>query len=504
MDENTPVFEITRSNRGGNVLLLNGYVYNEKRRNNKAIVWRCEYGMGGRSGSCAGALKTDLNMKVVLEGSEKPHNHLADVNRGLKRKVMNDISNQAVQTTGLAPIQVLSECRKSLPTSVDPIMPLDRSIVQNICRKRAKLVPHEPKTATELILDGDVRTYSDEDFLLYDNVEFLDGTDRRMVVFATNQNMEILAKSKHWIMDGTFKTCPRIFSQLYVIMGKVNDIYVPLIYSMMTYKDKRMYMELFHIISQRFAEMDLPNSLETVGIDFELSVSLASSQVFGNGVSVKYCFFHMMQTVCRWISTHGLKKKLLHSEGFKDELRFILSTVFLPPELIPDGFEIAYDTLSADVLPVADYFRRTFVGSEGRKAKFEPRQWSLYERILEGNPRSNNWVEGFNNKLSHLISSRNPKFFHVLEKLKQEQRSTQCRIIQSRTRKMSTVSSESARRQEELKSLVTEFDDLSLTEFMTKASFFVLLTGCQLDEGDETSDVEDDRCQENYCCIPCM
>ena len=56
-------------------------------------------------------------------------------------------------------------------------------------------------------------------FLLYDN-----GTDaeERVIIFSTDAQMQCLATSDKWFMDGTFGVAPTLFSQLYVIHGQVS------------------------------------------------------------------------------------------------------------------------------------------------------------------------------------------------------------------------------------------------------------------------------------------
>ena len=50
-------------------------------------------------------------------------------------------------------------------------------------------------------------------FLLYDS-----GPDtQRMLIFGTQRNLEMLKLAEHWLADGTFKTAPPLFSQVYVV-----------------------------------------------------------------------------------------------------------------------------------------------------------------------------------------------------------------------------------------------------------------------------------------------
>ena len=69
-----------------------------------------------------------------------------------------------------------------------------------------------------------------------------------MIVLATADNMELLAASDILYMDGTFKSAPRIFSQLYSIRGVSYGRVVPLVYCLLADKSRATYYKLFGIL----------------------------------------------------------------------------------------------------------------------------------------------------------------------------------------------------------------------------------------------------------------
>lgn len=58
-------------------------------------------------------------------------------------------------------------------------------------------------------------TLSNEPFFL---AEFGQGNNR-CLIFSTRTNLQLLSQSRHWYADGTFKTAPMLFEQLYTIHG---------------------------------------------------------------------------------------------------------------------------------------------------------------------------------------------------------------------------------------------------------------------------------------------
>lgn len=85
-------------------------------------------------------------------------------------------------------------------------------------RGRNELPPPLPTTLENLIIPDDDRyrtTAGGSQFLLYDSGP----GNNRIIIFATEQNLRMLAQSRHWFADGTFKTAPPLFEQLYTIHG---------------------------------------------------------------------------------------------------------------------------------------------------------------------------------------------------------------------------------------------------------------------------------------------
>jgi len=69
-------------------------------------------------------------------------------------------------------------------------------------------------------------TKKNELFLTYDNVN----NENRILIFSTQCNLIELQESDSWFGDGTFKSVPSIFSQLYTIHCHKKDYVLPLVY----------------------------------------------------------------------------------------------------------------------------------------------------------------------------------------------------------------------------------------------------------------------------------
>ena len=61
-------------------------------------------------------------------------------------------------------------------------------------------------------------TNDDQRYLLCDRIQRVDGVvDKRIIVYATDEQPRLLFTSPHIMMDDTFDTCPPHFDQIYSI-----------------------------------------------------------------------------------------------------------------------------------------------------------------------------------------------------------------------------------------------------------------------------------------------
>ena len=73
-----------------------------------------------------------------------------------------------------------------------------------------------------------------------------------MLMFGTGENKNILSFASIWMADGTFKTVPSLFVQLYTIHGLVGGSYpfrdghlLPCIYVLLPGKSSNLYQRMW-------------------------------------------------------------------------------------------------------------------------------------------------------------------------------------------------------------------------------------------------------------------
>ncbi len=131
-------------------------------------------------------------------------------------------------------------------------------------------LPTELQSLEDLIISENFkRTLNGSDFLVKDSTI----GNNRILLFTTVANIRYLKESSFWIMDGTFKTVPTIFKQLYTIHGCVggneNSQIMLLVYALMSSKFEECYRKLFQDLIDFSDEQNVDLQPQFVLTDFE-------------------------------------------------------------------------------------------------------------------------------------------------------------------------------------------------------------------------------------------
>jgi hypothetical protein len=101
------------------------------------------------------------------------------------------------------------------------------SIKRNIPNARYSKLPKLPTSLTQIhetSKNMEFKTIKGEDFLLVNHNE------TNILGFLTVRNLQALCSLNTIFVDGTFKSCPKLFYQLITIHGRLNNNYIPLVY----------------------------------------------------------------------------------------------------------------------------------------------------------------------------------------------------------------------------------------------------------------------------------
>lgn len=157
--------------------------------------------------------------------------------------------------------------------------------------------------------------------------------DSRLLVFCFDEAKQLLGEVKEYFCDGTFKSTPKPFHQLFIIYGDLGSSsgttnVVPLVFALMSDKKESTYSALFDILQAKFPEWK-PDKFH---LDFEVATSNALKLIFPN-LEIKNCYYHFTQSLWRKAKSIGIKTKL-----YRRLVGLCTALPLLPENQIKDGW----------------------------------------------------------------------------------------------------------------------------------------------------------------------
>lgn len=219
-------------------------------------------------------------------------------------------------------------------------------------------------------------------------------------------------------MDGTFKTAPSAFFQIYIIYGSVLNQKFPLFYAFLENKTELLYIRLLNVIRNFLFENGIDFNPRKVMIDFESAMYNALRRVFID-VEIIGCYFHFGQAIWRKLCALGLKRLYNTCTRFERAVSYISSLPLVPLNSIDQAFiyiKSLFPTRDALVIEFFSYIEHTWINREN--PLFDRIVWNHFDNL---NDRTNNFAEGFNSKLSRLINKSHPNFYECLDRIKRIQ-----------------------------------------------------------------------------------
>ena len=409
--------ELIKSERGKDKLVYGGHMYvKQKNLANGVVSFECVERRN--KATCKAKVKVNIQRKEIV-GILHDHTHApneAKITAARTLQKMKEKANKTEETTQ----QIVSEECALIDEETIANLPPVHHIKRNIRRQR-QCSSHSqplPLDAQELVLtDEYTKTQKGDDFLLYDS----GFVEKRMLIFGTHENLHYLCRAKHWSLDGTFKTVPRIFSQLYTIIGFLNDRSVPLIYALLPDKCQTTYV---HFLDQ-LKKINPDLAPESIMIDFE-KASINSLRMAFPETEIKGCFFHFTQSIYRKIQAHGFQQRYLEDKEFSISMKMLSAIAFVPECDVVKAFETLCEILPHETYMLQDYFEDTFLGrpcrgGRRREPVFPMHLWNMYNRTKEELPRTNNSLEGWHRGFLYSVGCCHPNIWKFLKCLQKEQ-----------------------------------------------------------------------------------
>lgn len=198
-------------------LLLGGYVYVKSRDVGGKSYWDCKL---VRRGQCKARAITSMRggtIYVEKGAGNSPHLHPSSPEACRAEIFKANLNSQMEDRPEATPAQLLRDELPKVDPGVLTRLPSRESLKTQMRRVRRKNMPANPTSLLDLheIPDRFKETLTKEKFLFYDsNSDENYSHGGRILIFATRRNLELLARSEEWFLDGTFKVSPKIFTQV--------------------------------------------------------------------------------------------------------------------------------------------------------------------------------------------------------------------------------------------------------------------------------------------------
>ncbi|CAM4949605.1 unnamed protein product, partial [Rotaria socialis] len=274
---------------------------------------------------------------------------------------------------------------------------------------------------------------------------------------------------------GTFSVVPELYFQLYTIHVEYLHHILPTVYVLLPGKKQCLYREMLRQIKNLLPNFDPPN----VMIDFERASMTAISKSFPVS-NLSGCFFHLCQNVYRSVTRLGLKTLYSENENFAQQIRSLPALGFLPAADVIPTFDEIKDQFPVEGEPVLKYFEENYIGVKSRLSrprkspKFDISLWNVNENTIQRKHRTNNAVEGWNNRFSSLMNCNHPNFWKFLKGLKKEQSFVEAQVIQAEAGVRQTRNREQIRREIRILNIINEPTTTNFQKVMALAQILSL------------------------------
>jgi hypothetical protein len=304
------------------------------------------------------------------------------------------------------------------------------SIRSSVLRTRLAKYPPMPTTREAINFDGEYsRTEGGQRFLLHH--------DNNIVIFASDEALQLVSASDIILLDGTFNSSPALFYQLYTIHGRVLGQIAPLVYALLPNKEKFTYRRLFEVVRHELGARGLVWNPERILIDHELA-ALQALRVIFPGKIINTCLFHFCQCILRKVNAIGMKTLYEQNEEVRLWVRKMMAMALAPlPTFafqqngaIPTIWQAIMDRIPAFITEemkdaLLSYLWQTWCDPEN--AMFHPVVWTHYNTT---DIRTTNNVEAWHRVLNAEAGSHSPNIYRAVQILKTQERQTSIRHAQ--------------------------------------------------------------------------
>ncbi|CAF1035916.1 unnamed protein product [Rotaria magnacalcarata] len=278
-----------------------------------------------------------------------------------------------------------------------------KQLESGLLKSRRKMYPPLPTCQNFVIPDFISKTIDSTPFLLFDQTRNEFGG--RLLVFSSQSQMDLLLDAEVLMADGTFRSCPRLFEQIYVILAVKDSKTYPVLFALTSNRKEATYITILDVIR---------TEAQHRGVSFAPHVFISDyEQAWMNAVKRKLittpisgCWFHHVQAIYRWIQSNGLSKTYQEHEEKRQILGSFMALSLLPKDRVLEGLHIV----------------------KSRAVKHnELRQFCVGATAF----RTNNPTESNNHRLNARIRQWHPNIWYFLVHLRTEEATISRNILKA-------------------------------------------------------------------------
>jgi hypothetical protein len=392
---------IVESKRKKPAILLGNFRYIQDKVINTTIYWKCE------NRSCPGrAIQYGSNPPDMT----KPHNHEGDEIKckveEFKMNLKRHIEDSPQPVKKIYRQQIVSLYTTS--PQITPFTPMFHEMKTSLYTARNSSYPPAPRNIDNVNIEGIwSKTLNGELFLLHNS---------KHPIFGTSESLKQLSNSDHdhLFFDGTFKSCPNPFYQLYSVHSVNNELSTPKLYTLLADKKGPTYISMFNCILNLCHTNNICLNPKYITIDFEQAAFNSIKLIFPNAI-VKGCNFHFNKCIYTKLQDLGFQSAFINKKSsdineinVRNLHKKTCALAFMPPQEISKLWVMIMDDYQDidNIQEFYDYITSTWIDND---SLFDYTLWNYYDfKSL----RTNNSVEGWHHRLnSDLNNVVHPHFY---------------------------------------------------------------------------------------------
>ncbi|CAF4823862.1 unnamed protein product [Rotaria socialis] len=403
---------------GGDMLFMEESIYLFQSKSDKLMkkLWRCQR----RDKKCRAVVYTDSTSASYLGNNGIDHNHPTDLLLVKKHHLINDLKRKVEDLTVNVPAAVdQGIANLGLDNEAMVNFPLPKAVVRTIYRHRANMFPPLPNDQTFEIPKQFSQTKRRESIIIYDG--YKKKYDGRLLLFSTNELLQQLCETELILVDGTFASAPIGFEQLVIIMGNINGEGVPLVWALTSNRKQQTYDKIWSEIINWSLKKESRMKVKRFILDFEAAQRNSIERHFV-GAEITGCWFHFCQCLYRNIGQLGLIPSYKDDAAIITWLRSFMALPLVDNDILPYAIEYLQRHIPTGSDQCCEFLRYF----ESQWLLSVPRQYWHVGNLI---PRSNNWIEGYNNRIGNRFGNR-PNIWLFLYRLLIEEQIIEQRVQQ--------------------------------------------------------------------------